>query len=129
MGTNPIEIELKSGLNWVVYKNPHTGVKVKDKTILYIKNDNDNDYTSIGTLDEVRTRGARGKGNFIRMKNNEIIGEIGIISGNINITLYADPPSNTVGGKRKTRKSKRKPKRKTKRKMRRKTRKTHREVK
>ena len=50
-------------------------------------------------------------------------------TGKTKNTLYANPPSNTDGGKRKTRKYKRKPKRKTKRKMRRKTRKTRKEVK
>ena len=110
-----IEIELASGLNYVLYKNPHAGVEVKPDTQLFIKNDLDNEHTSIGALADVRKRGA-GTLN-IKMKNGKIIDTIGLMSGKINIKLFAKPPSNTVGGKRKTRKYKRKTrkyKRKTK---------------
>ena len=107
-----IEIELASGLNNVLYKNPHAGVAVKPDTQLFIKNDFDNEHTPIGTLDEVRKAGIRGKGNCLRKKNGTKIEEIDIMSGKkINIKLFATPP--TAGGKRKTRKYKRKNKGKT----------------
>ena len=106
-----IEIELASGLNYVLYKNPHAGVAVKPDTQLFIKNDFDNEHTPIGTLAEVKSAGIRGKGNCLRKKDGTKIEEIDIMSDKLNIKLFATPP--TVGGKRKTRKYKRKNKKKT----------------
>jgi hypothetical protein len=107
-----IEIKLASGLNRVLYKYPYVGIKVKPDTQLFIKNDFDNDYTPIGTLAEVRV--ASGFGTLdIKTKDKIYIDTIGMMSGKINIKLFAKPPSNTVGGKIKTRKYKRINKRKT----------------
>ena len=106
-----IEIELASGLNRVLYKNPHAGVEVKPGAQLFIKNDFDNDHTSIGTLAEVRV--ASGVGTLdIKTKDKIYIDTIQMMSGKINIKLFAKPPS-SGGRKRKTRKYKRKNKRKT----------------
>ena len=91
-----IEIELASGLNNVLYKNPHAGVEVKSDTQLFIKNDFDNEHTPIGTLAEVKK--ASGFGTFdIKTKDQKYIDTIDMMSGKINITLFAKPP--TVGGK------------------------------
>jgi hypothetical protein len=106
-----IEIELASGLNKVLYLNPYADIEVKPSTQLFIKNYNDNDYTPIGTLAEVRV--ASGFGTFdIKTKDKKYIDTIDMMSGKINIKLFAKPPS-SGGRKRKTRKYKRINKRKT----------------
>ena len=106
-----IEIELASGLNKVLYQNPHAGVEVKPDTQLFIRNDFDNEHTPIGTLAEVKK--ASGFGTFdIKTKDKKYIDTIDMMSGKINIKLFAKPPS-SGGRKRKTHKYKRKYKRKT----------------
>ncbi len=109
---DPIEIELASGLNRVLYKKNNDIVKdiaVDPGSILFIMKDNK--YSPIGTLAEVRK--ASGVGTFdIKTKDKEYIDTIDMMSGKINITLFAKPPS-SGGRKIKTRKYKRKYKRKT----------------
>jgi hypothetical protein len=105
-----IEIELASGLNRVLYKNPHAGVEVKPGAQLFIRNNNDNEHTSIGTLAEVRVASQK-KVNEVWSGLTGFIGTVDLLTGNFNTPLFAKPP--TVGGKRKTRKYKRKNKRKT----------------
>lgn len=130
--SDPIEIKLASGLNWVLYEKNNeitTDREIKPETQLYIIKENK--FTSIGTLKEVKK--ASGFGTLdIKTKDKEKIGEIDLMTGIINTTLYAEPPGNTggkrnparnskaygrgkahpkTGGKKKTRKYKRKTKR------------------
>ena len=112
--SDPIEIKLASGLNWVLYEKNNeitTDREIKPETQLFLKENNK--FTSIGTLEEVKKASGFGTLN-LKTKDGEKIGEIDLMTGEINTTLYAEPPGNT-GGKRKTRKYKRKTKRKTKR--------------
>ncbi len=111
---DPIEIVLEAGLNSVKYKKNNDIVKdivVADVTELFLKDGNE--MTSIGTLKEVKKASGLGTYN-IKSKDGKKIGTIPMI-GEINITLYAEPPpSGNTGGKRKTRKYKRKTKGKSK---------------
>ncbi len=111
-----IEIELASGLNRVLYQNPHAGVEVKPDTQLFIKNDFDNEHTPIGTLAEVRFA-SRNKVNKVVSRLTGFIGTVDLLTGKFNTPLFAEPPSSR-GGKIKTRKYKTKTKRKNKRKTR-----------
>ena len=115
-----IEVELKYGLNWVVYKNTNRGVE--DKTQLLLKNDDDNEYTPIGTLAEVRDKTPPGSSTEVMNKDGNLIAEMHRSTGALlRTTLYAKNPNTPTnkGGKRKTKKYFRKrktDKRKSKRK-------------
>jgi hypothetical protein len=116
-----IEVELKYGLNWVVYKN--TNDEVKPDTQLFLKNDDDNEHTPIGTLAEVRNKTPAGSSTEVMNKNGKQIATMDSMTGALldNTTLYAKNPNTPTnkGGKRKTKKYFRKrktDKRKSKRK-------------
>ena len=108
------EVELKYGLNFVVYKN--TNDEVKRDTLLFIKQ-----YTPIGTLDEVREKTPAGSSTEVMNKDKNIVARMDSITGALDTTLYAKNPNTPTnkGGKRKTKKYFRKrktDKRKSKRK-------------
>jgi hypothetical protein len=111
--SDPIEIELASGLNRVLYKKNNDIVKdivVDPGTKLFIMKDNK--YSPIGTLAEVRVASQKKVNEVWSTGPTETkIATVNLISGIIDTQLFAKPP--TVGGKRKTRKYKRKNKRKT----------------
>ena len=114
-----IEVELKYGLNFVVYKN--TNDEVKRDTQLFLKNDGDNEHTPIGTLDEVRENTPGGSSTEVMNKNGKQIATMDSTTGALDTTLYAKNPNTPTnkGGKRKTKKYFRKrktDKRKSKRK-------------
>ena len=114
-----IEVELQSGLNWVVYKN--TADEVKPDTQLFLKNDDDNEYTPIGTLAEVRDKTPPGSSTEVMNKYGKRIAKMDSSTGALDTTLYAKNPNTPTnkGGKRKTKKYFRKrktDKRKSKRK-------------
>ncbi len=99
---DPIEIELASGLNRVLYKKNNdilTDIVVDPGTKLFI-------MIPIGTLAEVQTKSIT--------KTNEVwsagpagkkIATVDLFTGTIDTTIFAEPPG-SVGGKRKTRKYK-----------------------
>ena len=110
------EVELKYGLNFVVYKN--TNDEVKRDTLLFIKK-----YTPIGTLDEVKENTPAGSSTEVMNKDGNLVATMDSTTGALldNITLYAKNPNTPTnkGGKRKTKKYFRKrktDKRKSKRK-------------
>ena len=108
------EVELKYGLNFVVYKN--TNDEVKRDTQLFLKQ-----YTPIGTLDEVRNKTPASSYTEVMNKAGERIAKMDSITGALDTTLYAKNPNTPTnkGGKRKTKKYFRKrktDKRKSKRK-------------
>ena len=100
--SDPIEIELASGLNRVLYKKNNdilTDIVVDPGTKLFI-------MIPIGTLAEVQTKSIT--------KTNEVwsagptgkkIATVDLLTGTIDTTIFAEPPG-SVGGKRKTRKYK-----------------------
>ena len=101
--SDPIEIELASGLNRVLYTKNNdivTDIVVDPGTKLFI-------MIPIGTLAEVQTKSIT--------KTNEVwsagptgkkIATVDIITGTLDTKIFAEPPG-SVGGKRKTRKYKR----------------------
>jgi len=112
------EVELKYGLNFVVYKI--TNDEVKRDTQLFLKNKGDNEYTHIGTLDEVRENTPAGSYTEVMNKKGKRIAKMDS-TGALDTTLYAKNPNTPTnkGGKRKTKKYFRKrktDKRKSKRK-------------
>ena len=135
--SDPIEIILDAGLNWVVYKIDNdigitSGIEVMKNTMLYIKQNNQ--FIQIGTLGQVRNKTPSGSSTQIMDFTGTQIATMDSITGVLSTTLYADKPKSTItpitfnnrGGKRKTKKSFRKPKndkRKYKRENKRKTRK------
>ena len=110
------EVELKSGLNFVVYKN--TNDEVQPDTQLFLKQ-----YTPIGTLDEVREKTPAGSSTEVMNKDKNLVARMDRSTGALldNTTLYVKTPNTPTnkGGKRKTKKYFRKrktDKRKSKRK-------------
>ena len=137
--SDPIEIILGSGLNWVVYKIDNdigitSGIEVMKNTMLYIKKNNQ--FIQIGTLGQVRNKRPPGSSTQIMGSTGTEIATMNPYTGVLSTTLYADRPKTTItpstitnrGGKRKTKKSFRKSKndkRKYKREKKRKTRKNN----
>ena len=137
--SDPIEIILKSGLNWVVYKIDNdigitSGIEVMKNTMLYIKKNNQ--FIKIGTLGQVRHKTPDGNFTQIMDFTGTEIATMNPSTGVLSTTLYADKPTSTItpikftnrGGKRKTKKYFRKSKndkRKYKREKKRKTRKNN----
>ena len=137
--SDPIEIILDSGLNWVVYKIDNdigitSGIEVMKNTMLYIKKNNQ--FIKIGTLGQVRHKTPDGNFTQIMDFTGTEIATMNPSTGYLDTTLYADKPTSTItpstitnrGGKRKTKKYFRKSKndkRKYKREKKRKTRKNN----